>query len=290
MAHDFMLETLAHVSLPRGFREFVSNLYMGNGCKLSAGGSTRAGFAIRAVVRQGCPLPPLLFAFCGDMLPRRLTAGLPDDLVRAYSDDVGLVTRGLLSAAGTFVSLFRRFASISGLGPTLRKAVVVPLGEAVLGKVRTQLVARFLDWGAAPVRRWAEYLGFVVGPTGADRTWRKALAKFDQRISFWAQLGLGLHSPSVAYNTYVVSVLTFIGQLASLPPTWASVEATGLALGPRPWVLGLPRRPPRPRAAAWHAPELHGPLGGLGCSPLPGRALRSRFRGGAPGGRKRQAT
>lgn len=59
--------------------------------------------------------------------------------------------------------------------------------------------------GAASIRLRADYLGFVLGPEGADRMWVKAFARYEQRTTFWAQLGLSLHHSSLAYNNYVVS-------------------------------------------------------------------------------------
>lgn len=168
MAHDFMLDVLAHLSLPRSFREFVANLCVENGCRISAGGSTHPGFAIRAGARQGCPLSPLLFAFCGDLLLRRLTTVLLEDLVCAHADDMSLVTQDFLTSVDTFVPLFRCFASISGLRLSLSKTVIVPLGDSEIRGFRAQLAARFPDRGAAaPIQRWADYvLGLRAGARG----------------------------------------------------------------------------------------------------------------------------
>ena len=72
LSHDYLLDVIAYLDSPRPFRNFVANLYHGSGCKIAVAGDVQEGFSIRAGVRQGCPLSPLLFALCGDLLLRRL--------------------------------------------------------------------------------------------------------------------------------------------------------------------------------------------------------------------------
>ena len=240
LAHDFMEDVLEFLELPLPFRLFVSNLYFGNGCKISAGGELHEGFSIRSGIRQGCPLSPVLFALCGDLLLRRLQGSLPGDMLRAYADDLALVSRDVFLSARCFVPLFSDFAVISGLSLNLGKTVFAPLGDTSVDNVRRQLEERFTGWGAACVRDWAEYLGFVLGPGGRSRCWQKALDKYTSRADLWAQLGLGLHYTTVAYNVYVASLLTFLLQLEVLPEDWEHTEAAALRRlvpGPAHWVL-----------------------------------------------------
>jgi hypothetical protein len=128
LAHDFLHDTLEYLGLPPAFRLFVANLYFGNGCRISVGGELHGGFSIRAGIRQGCPLSPLLFALTADLLLRRLRRALPEVLLQAYADDLALVTGDLGKAAVEFVPLFADFAVISGLELNLQKTVFVPWG------------------------------------------------------------------------------------------------------------------------------------------------------------------
>jgi hypothetical protein len=218
----------------------VANLYFGNGCRIAAAGDSHEGFSIRAGIRQGCPLSPLLFALCGDLRLRRLQQLLPGDFCRAYADDIGLVCKDVFASAQLFVPALEKFAAISGLALNLGKTVFVPLGDDTLDSFRQELELRFAGWGAAGVRWWADYLGFTLGPESQGRSWRKAMLQYTRRTDLWAQLGLGLHFTSVAYNVYIASLLGFLLQLETLPDAWSSVEAAALRRlvpGPAKWIL-----------------------------------------------------
>jgi hypothetical protein len=240
LAHDFLLDVLGHLRLPRQFRAFVSNLYYGNGCRIAAAGDSHEGFSIRSGIRQGCPLSPLLFALCGDLLLRRIQLLLPGDMCRAYADDIGLVSKDVFASSQQFVPAFEEFAKISGLALNLGKTIFVPLGDDSVEDFRQELVRRFPGWGAAGVRWWADYLGFSLGPGSEGRSWKKAMVQYSSRADLWAQLGLGLHYTSVAYNVYIASLLGFLLQLELLPEEWESVEAAALRRlvpGPAKWIL-----------------------------------------------------
>jgi hypothetical protein len=240
LAHDFLMDVMEHLQLPRQFRSFVANLYFGNGCRIAAAGASHEGFSIRSGIRQGCPLSPLLFALCGDLLLRRLQHLLPGDLCRAYADDIGLVAKDVFASAQLFVPAFEDFAAVSGLALNLGKTIFVPLGDDTLDSFRLEMTTRFPGWGAAGVRWWADYLGFTLGPQSQGRSWRKAMAQYTSRTDLWAQLGLGLHFTSIAYNVYIASLLGFLLQLEVLPEEWESVEAAALRRlvpGPARWIL-----------------------------------------------------
>ena len=105
---------------------------------------------------------------------------------------------------------------------------------------RDALECHWPGWGAVQVRGWAEYLGFVLGPDAGVRMWTKAFSQYERRTALWAQLGLGLHHTSVAYNVYIASLLGFFLQLEVLPPEWPSLEVAALRKlvpGPASWIL-----------------------------------------------------
>jgi hypothetical protein len=138
LSHDFLLETLRALKLPACFVNFFSRLYEGNGCKIAVAKGSFAGFGIRAGIRQGCPLSPLLFALVADLLVRRL-AKQSTDVVRAFADDVAVVTPDLKKHIAEAVPLFNDFGKVSGLFLNIHKTVVIPLGDETAAQLRDWL-------------------------------------------------------------------------------------------------------------------------------------------------------
>ena len=239
LSHDFLHAVLAHVQLPATIRRFVQALYTGNGCSLIAAGDSYEGFSIRSGIRQGCPLSPLLFALCGDLLVRKLQRSVPQDMLRAYADDLALVSRDIFFSVQAFAPIFQDFVEVSGLALNIRKTVFVPLGDSPPETLRLRIDAIVPGWGSAAFRFYAEYLGFYLGPDAGTRCWDKTLAKVRRRAELWSRLGLGMHFSTLAYNVYVASLLGFLLQLAPLPVEWKSTEISilrRLLPGPGNWV------------------------------------------------------
>jgi hypothetical protein len=81
IANEFMAAVLERVGIPQEVRKGA--LYLGHGCKLAAAGELLESFAIQKGIRQGCPLSPLLFAICGDLVLREVVAAFSADTLRA---------------------------------------------------------------------------------------------------------------------------------------------------------------------------------------------------------------
>ena len=236
LSHTFLMKSLAGLGLPPTVCRFVECLYWGHGCTLASAGGVQPGFCISAGIRQGCPISPLLFAVIMDPLLRRLQRQLPTGTFRAYADDLAAVLEDLPRALPTLIKLFQDFAKASGLQLNFRKVVVVPLGDVPVEEVSRTLLRPSPGWSAVECRGWAKYLGFVLGPTRAERTWDQACSKALQRAKLWNSVGLGLLWSMLAYRIYIASVLGFLLQLDTLPSHWASTEAALLrAIVPGPY-------------------------------------------------------
>ena len=72
VSHSFLLKSLEYLGLPEGAMNFIRAMYHDNKCYIRLHGQDFAGFSMRGGVRQGCPLSPLLFAVCVDILLRML--------------------------------------------------------------------------------------------------------------------------------------------------------------------------------------------------------------------------
>ena len=105
------------------------------------------------------------------------------------------------------------------------KVYLVPLAPQDLGEMRQRLARLLPGWGVVQVSLHARYLGFELGPGRAHLAYEKPFDKVLERAGWWGAAGSGLYLTSVAYTSYIASVLGSLGQLDEMPSDrWAAVE------------------------------------------------------------------
>ena len=120
--HDFIHCTLAKIGMPlwvilaiRGLMFNVKVKWVGD----LAGPSIK----IERGVKQGCPLSPLLFAICYDVLLRRLIAK-PTVSPYAFADDLAASASSIGDISWTLRTLIE-FSRFSGLGLNIDKTSIL---------------------------------------------------------------------------------------------------------------------------------------------------------------------
>ncbi len=115
---------------------------------------------------------------------------------------------------------------------------MVPLWLAPLQQIAAEIAHVLPNWSAVEVASASRYLGYMVGPGKGTKSWDKAIAKFTARACLWGSQSLGLQYAAKTYNTFAMSVLTFLSQLEE-PPSEAFVAETKAlrraAPGPGNW-------------------------------------------------------
>ena len=86
MSQDYMFKLLTALGVPRNALNMVQAIYDNSRCAVQSNGTQVDGFKMTAGVRQGCPLSPLLYAICAELLIERLRLELPSAVIRAYAD------------------------------------------------------------------------------------------------------------------------------------------------------------------------------------------------------------
>ena len=240
ISHEYLNTVLRHIGFPPSALSLVAALYDQNRCRISCQGARFTGFEIRAGIRQGCPLSPLLFAVVVDLLLRRLKAHLPDAVIRAFADDTAAVLKDLWGSAQLIKQIFDEFADISGLRLNMPKTFIIPLWPERLSDITHRFRTDFPQWQDVAIATWSTYLGIATGPGKGDNSWAKAATKFSERAAFWSEQKLGLQYAAASYNAYAVSVLSFLSQVESPPDEVIQLERKALELvakGPRDWAL-----------------------------------------------------
>ena len=192
-------------------------------------------------MRQGCPLSPLLFAVISDVLIRRALRMAPLITLRAYADDIAVVLPNAFVEARILENIFTEYRAISGLRLHHGKTVWVPLTLQDEAAVRSDLQQQVRNWGDFSIRRYATYLGFCMGPDRGDRSWVKAVAKFQERALLWRRIGCGPFNTILAYRIYIIPVLSFLVQLLNPPATGTTSNATSARHSSEVLGAGLPR-------------------------------------------------
>ena len=170
ISQSYLLRILTEIGLPKNALNMIHALYDNNRCVVQTNGFRGEGFQMTAGVRQGCPLSPLLYAVCADLLIERIRSKLPTAVIRAYADDTAVLIQDLYADAPVLAKIFQEFGEISNLALNLSKTVVVPLfplpnlfeAKATLSKIAP-------SWSAAQFAYCAKYLGFLVGPGAGNK-------------------------------------------------------------------------------------------------------------------------
>ena len=78
-------------------------------------------------VRQGCPLSPLLFVVCVDILLRMIASRTPHSTSRAFADDIATIIEDWSRDCRVLHNIFDEFGTISNLHLNTSKTVCIPL-------------------------------------------------------------------------------------------------------------------------------------------------------------------
>ena len=235
-----MWETLQAIGLPEAFVKVLKLFYTDNRHFMKMQGGLYDGPTMRAGVRQGCPLSGLLFAACVDVLLTRLAVALRDhEMIRAYADDIAMVIRDYEQSAPTIARTFSDFGSISALHMNIKKTIFIPLWP-FQSNANVRLLLRELcpQWKDIGVDSRGKLLGMFVGPGADDNSWHKPLSKFHTSACHWSGQKLGLSWNVMVFNTFLVPVLEFVGQLCIPSQTVRDTIADALrrlAAGPGNW-------------------------------------------------------
>ena len=213
--HAFIHEAVRRSGLPSWFSNIVRGIL--HGCKVrpSFPGAAPLWIDIRRGVKQGCPLSPLLFIICYDILLHRLSA-LPDVRPAACADDIALSTVSLPSLWPA-LRLVDTFRLASGLGVNTEKTNII---SAKAFDFASHLPDS--PWAEIKTPQSARYLGIIFGRNVTTSDVFKApldklVARATSYISTFKTLS---HAKRVlAFNVFIATKLSYHTRFFHLPYT-----------------------------------------------------------------------
>ena len=211
--HRFLASVLVTAGFKPEFRRWISMMNHNPQAVVQVNGRRSRVFAIERLLRQGCPLAPLLYVLAFEPLLRRLR-----------DERTGPSLRGVLFA-GSFTARVSAFADDITVFVS-RRLEIKAVKEAVVEYERIAGAKVNFDkskglrlgaWrGSNTLPGPFRILGVWFGPDlQLERNWSEVQAKVNAQVGIWFSRRLSLKGRAEACATYVILLILY--QLAVLP-------------------------------------------------------------------------
>ena len=215
--HNFIFKVLSKINCPSWF----TNAYRGLLDSIEGipvvNGPTDTRILLKRGVKQGCPLSPIIFALCFDVLLFKLEnfrGNKHKDY--AYADDLTISTGDFSTVIGC-LHIIKTFSRFSGLGINYKKSVILPTTRVFYEYVVTKNEHGF---GDIKFVSKSKYLGVLIGRFITTRDiFAPALDKFLKRLGRLRGLikSASLCNRARICNTYLLPIFFYLMQFYILP-------------------------------------------------------------------------
>jgi ribonuclease HI len=213
--HDFIMAALKRAGLPGWLLRLVRGLLHQVKVRPAFKGASAHWISIMRGVKQGCPLSPLLFVICYDILLCRIS--LVDGATPyACADDLA-VTASSPAPLFRVMALVDDFRKASGLGVNTNKTKILSAKHEDLSAAISTC-----PWPDVGVATEYTYLGVLIGPevTVLD-VFAKALTGLVDRAAHFAPVlkHLSHMHRVITFNVFIITKISYLVKFYPLPYT-----------------------------------------------------------------------
>ena len=212
--HSFIHAILAKAGFPLWVRNIIKG-FLHEVKVYPTVGADLGPISVCRGVKQGCPLSPLLFALCFDVLLRKLRY-ISGHSAFAFADDMAACARKL----GTLVkvlNVIRTFSEMSGLGLNVEKTKIL---SSLKTKKKHQTYLARKGWGQVHFVDSAVYLGVLIGRSiNTIDIFTPAMDKFCARVHDLSSIlkPKSLNKRTLIFNIYLIPIFLYLAQFYIIP-------------------------------------------------------------------------
>ena len=226
----FLMAVLKKMGFGDSFRRWVETFYSNPVSCVIVNQFISSSFPLSRGVRQGCPLSPLLYVLCAEVLASKIRASpaiqgvrLPQSAcssrVSQYADDTCIIIRSLSSLEALF-RYFRLYGRASGAKLNLDKCSGLWLGR---WRGRSDSPGG-LKWSSSSVKS----LGIFIGNDDLSHdNFDPRILKLSNKLRSWSRRKLSLSGKSFVVSSLALSGLYYT--ITSCPvPDWVMKKVSSL--------------------------------------------------------------
>ncbi|GFR97404.1 retrovirus-related Pol polyprotein from type-1 retrotransposable element R2 [Elysia marginata] len=212
---NFMLETFKGFGFGENFLKWLAILLKDRSGLVKNGGYLSREFNIERGVRQGCPIAPLIFLLCAEVLALHIRQNqaikgitLPKSdrciKIKQFADDTTLFLRDLTDFREAF-SQIKLFSDISGLQLNTNKCQALVMGP-------NKIYGKYI-MGIKCVDK-AKILGITFStkqaPQDIEENWKAKIENLERTFSLWSRRDLSIIGKIHIIKTFGLSLFIYI--------------------------------------------------------------------------------
>ena len=227
--HSFIFKVLEKIDCPEWFVNCYRGLLSGVVGIPVVSAPTRIRINLNRGVKQGCPLSPIIFALCFDVLLHKLAHTLGHDHEDfAFADDLA-ISSGNFATLISCLHIIKGFSRVSGLGINYKKSHFLSTTrpyyhDTIIKKEQGFQDIEFVDK--------SKYLGVWIGRDVTTTTiFEGPMAEFKKRLHKLRPIikKFSLQKRIRICNTYLLPIFYYLAQFYIIP--WDMVVRVKVELG-----------------------------------------------------------